>query len=174
MLSLWWDTKLVFGMQFGQICSLKRLSWDVATDKGGGGLVGMALIPRTLKRCPLSLHTCNRLLKDFDVRSKRCAWKWMYDYSQRGIGCKNCVWCFGQKQTSRQARHLYQSFKLIGADKGGVYKIWCQFMTNSNTNIQNRFFLSKNFLGCPKCKILIHYVCNAHFHWLWRRKFAAF
>ena len=21
--------------------------------------------------------------------------------------------------------------------------------------------------------ILIHYVCNAHFHWLWRRKFAA-
>ena len=22
--------------------------------------------------------------------------------------------------------------------------------------------------------ILIHYVCNAHFHWLWRRKFAAF
>ena len=23
------------------------------------------------------------------------------------------------------------------------------------------------------CYILIHYVCNAHFHWLWRRKFAA-
>ena len=88
---------------------------------GGEGLVGIALIPRTLKRCPLSLHTCNRLLKDFDVRSKRCAWRWMYDCSQRGIGCKNCVWCCGQKQTSRQARHLYQSFKLIGADKGGVY-----------------------------------------------------
>ena len=24
-----------------------------------------------------------------------------------------------------------------------------------------------------KTRILIHYVCNAHFHWLWRRKFAA-
>ena len=24
-----------------------------------------------------------------------------------------------------------------------------------------------------KTNILIHYVCNAHFHWLWRRKFAA-
>ena len=24
-----------------------------------------------------------------------------------------------------------------------------------------------------RSNILIHYVCNAHFHWLWRRKFAA-
>ena len=35
------------------------------------------------------------------------------------------------------------------------------------------FFLLLKYEKRTKSLILIHYVCNAHFHWLWRRKFAA-
>ena len=35
-------------------------------------------------------------------------------------------------------------------------------------------FLGESNWALPhQSYILIHYVCNAHFHWLWRRKFAA-
>ena len=33
--------------------------------------------------------------------------------------------------------------------------------------------MAVKFVWAPLTIILIHYVCVAHFHWLWRRKFAA-
>ena len=65
------------------------------------------------------------------------------------------------------AIHMYSPMPSVKFERWNKKKFWHKI---TSFKVKAFILLSKDFFIFV---ILIHYVCNGHFHWLWRRKFVA-